>query len=256
VVLETRLQVVGVASVLATMALGWLAATLFGFTPAIGFALGVPVGFGVRRWAAQRMVRRAFDELRAAMIAEDAAAARSTFEQLAHLRRWAGWRSVLDLHEASVLMAEQRWTAARTRLEAMDPARLPWWAPAHYDAMLGMAMAKSGDTAAAVSVAQRALTHPVRMRRAERGKLLLALGMVNVLAARPTEALATLDRYDPPGDARLRAIRAFYRGEALRALGRTDDAARAYEAAVQGSPNTRHGRLAREQLEMLGVPYR
>ena len=58
------------------------------------------------------------------------------------------------------------------------------------------------------------------------------------------------------GTPQAQAIRAYYLGEALRALGRAEDARAAYARSIDARPTSRWASRARAEMDKLGGAYR
>jgi len=145
-------------------------------------------------------------------------------------------------------------------LEAIDPQTLPPDMVPLLINNLAWCRALLGDGDEAVALATKAL------EMAEQAKLPLlpyclgTLGAAQVLSGRPGDAVSTLERALAlgKGDAYAQPIRLFFLGEALDALGRTDEAKQAWQRAIQENPKSPHAGRARERLGTLEVakPYR
>ncbi len=248
-----------------TMIVGWLCARIGGQSTALGFAIGFSVGLVAARAGKNRLIARAFTRFRGAVGREDLDAARRAFSDLAYLRtsgavtlfyeQGGGWEALVDLHEAALFTLAGNYAEGRAHLEARDPRRLPAGLVPHYYAALAMCMARCGDPTNAVRVALRTLDSPA-LQPAGRTVVLEALGVAHLLADQPREAAEALaPTLAVPSIPASRASRAYHLGEALKALGRSDEAARAYETSCSAAPASRYGVLASARLKELG-PYR
>lgn len=176
---------------------------------------------------------------------------------------YAGSVSALEqlrMNESTVYSTAGQHAQAIAILESIDPARLaaPWrpW----YLNNLAWSLAHAGQAARAVGLARESiaaseaagdravLAHDLRAFQ------LGTLGACLVLAGEPEPAVAPLEQaLARGGKPRHQAARAFYLGEALRALGRTDEAAAAYERAATEAPDSEHGERAKAARARLGI---
>ncbi len=150
------------------------------------------------------------------------------------------------------LAAEERWSEAQALLAQIDRARIPTAERVSHDNLVAWCCAHAGETARAVELAQAAMNAPVDAQR--RPYLLGTLGAALVLDGQPAAALTPLREALAAGGPRwAQAVRRYYLGEALAALGRLDEAQAEWRQAVTIAPRSRHGRRAQARLEA-GAP--
>jgi tetratricopeptide (TPR) repeat protein len=250
-----------------------LAGAIFGPTVALVALFGWPVVpmffgsmalFGATTWVVPgAIVRYAFARLRRLALTEDTVAARAVLGELLEL--YQGHPVTLEsLHfsEASLLSMEERYAEASTVLESLDRRRMgPRWEPWVAN-NLAWSLAHCGRVAEAVAMARAAL----EAKDGDGGRGLIAedlrahqlgtLGACLVLSGDAATGAPYLEQaLARGGRPRARAARAFYLGGALRALGRDDEAAKAYTRAFETAPENPFGRRAKERIGELR-PYR
>ena len=120
------------------------------------------------------------------------------------------------------------------------------------DNLVAWVAAHAGQTARAVEVARANADASSDARL--RPYLLGTLGAALVLDGQPAAALVPLRESLALGGPRwAQAVRRYYLGEALAALGRFDEARAEWHEAVTIAPKSRWGRRARERLDA-GAP--
>jgi len=118
---------------------------------------------------------------------------------------------------------------------------------------LAWATAHAGDPEAAIPIAEAAVADG-HVLPAE--SFALCHGTL-VLAQRHEEGLAQLEEATSmAGSPRAQAIRVYYIGEALRTLGRAEDARAAYARCLDARQTSRWASRARAQMDTLGGAYR
>lgn len=160
------------------------------------------------------------------------------------------------INRAVLLTVEDRWDEACEALLAIDRAPLSELRRVLLDNNIAWSLAHADRADEAVSLARSAVSHAT-------DPMLLAaclgtLGAALHISGHPTEGLASLrEAIALGGRVGLQATRHFYVGECLRALGRTDEAVRAYTEATRLAPKSQFGRRARAALEAMSTgPYR
>jgi hypothetical protein len=144
---------------------------------------------------------------------------------------------------ASVAEALQRPASARQRTDLTN--------------VLAWAMAHDGAAAAAIPIAEAALAEGSGVSPSERALLRGTLGVAFVLANRPADAIPALEEaIEAAGPARAVPSRAYYLGEAFRALGRTEEARAAYTRCIHAQSRGRWATRASIARESVGVAYR
>ncbi len=216
------------------------------------------------RRANRRIATRAFRRLGTLIVERRHGDAHA---HLADLRRvYAGSKGALELlrvHEGSVLMYEGRYAEAIRLLESVDRARLQASAVPWLLNNLAWALARVGVGGRAVEAARESIDANARagdratsnddLRTCQLG----TLGAALVVAGKPDEAVEPLEQaLARGGTAAQQARRGFYLGEALRALGREDEARAAWKRAAEAAPDDELGAAAGEKLEHAAPPYR
>jgi tetratricopeptide (TPR) repeat protein len=218
---------------------------------AYGVAAALAVALPQLAWKA--VLRRHAD----AFEREDAAAlwalARS-FEPYAADARLRGLGGSIQL---SAMMADERHAEVRARCGAALGRTMPARHRAIVENALAWAMAHDGDAAAAVPIAEAAVAGGGALSETERALCVGTLGIALARADRPTEALVQLEKaLGMGGTPRAQAIRAFYVGEALRALGKAEEARAAYARCIRELPASKWATRAGAARDTLGVAYR
>lgn len=166
----------------------------------------------------------------------------------------------LRMNESIVYSTSGHHAKAIAMLESIDPQRLtPPWRPWYLN-NLAWSLAHTGQAARAVAMARESIAaseaagDTAVMLEDLRAFQLGTLGASLVLAGDPEAAVAPLEQsLARGGKPRHQAARAFYLGEALRALGRADEAAAAYDRAIGEAPDSEHGHEAKAARERLAI---
>lgn len=165
---------------------------------------------------------------------EDAAAMRAVlrdYESLIGGR--TELREQLRAAKAEVLLIEERWIEARDALSTVDRARLDRRLHAGLLNNLAWSTAHAGDPRSAIEIAQRALGEARASDSPRTEAIRGTLGVAYALDDRPGDAIPILEELlRVGGTPRMQAIRAFFLGEARRALGKHQAAADAYRKAI------------------------
>ncbi len=202
--------------------------------------------------------RRALRRLNAAARAGDGGEMRLAIEDLRNAYRGSAIAiEQLRVQEAGAHMLDERWLDARKILEHLDEKRLGPQYTTVRRMILAQCLAQLGEH-------DRAVQWITSVRVPDGNRLqdshAAALGIVYVLAGRAAEAAPLLERAVASRQEAApynRSVRGFYLGESLRALGRLDEARRAWTAAAEAHPDGRWGRRARARLdEPAPPPYR
>lgn len=159
--------------------------------------------------------------------------------------------------ELSAMMADESYAEVRARCG--EALRKPMSARqrALVNNTLAWATAHAGDAEAAISIAEAAVAKAAALSITERALCRGTLGVVFVLANRPTDGVAQLeDALSMGGTPRAQAIRAYYLGEGCRALGHAEEARAAYTRCIRELPAGRWATRARTARDTLGVAYR
>jgi tetratricopeptide (TPR) repeat protein len=216
-------------------------------------ALAALALLGLPWWLAHRVWRRLWRAVRA----EDVAAAWRCLERLRDFYHSAPSLAMLRYLEAGLFSMELRFDESRRLLESIDAALLNPAYAVQRDNSLAWCLAHTGEPKRAAELAQTTLLRAgARLRPYCHGTLGAALS----LGGKPREALEELDVAIKTGhaDPRAQVIRWFYRGEALRALGRLDEAMLAYQQACRYGVAPRWAERARERMATTAGadPYR
>jgi tetratricopeptide (TPR) repeat protein len=175
-------------------------------------------------------------------------------------RRHARTLNILELTEAWLLVEEERYADARKLLEIMNPDVLDAARLAFYEAELALCMAHTGQPEPAAEIAHVAAWRAEANNPKLRAHCLGVAGVAYLRAGKLSEAAATLQGALREGGAHPygQAMRAFHLGEALLALGRTDEAQQAYDRSRLAAPGSRWSLRAEERLQSLAAqsPYR
>jgi hypothetical protein len=171
----------------------------------------------------------------------------------------------MAINESALLCAENRHAEVIPLLEPLISTREPLTSTSMQQSSrvwvlnnLAVAMSHTGEARAAVALAQRAVTisglYPYLP--IQRASLLGTLGTAQILAGDADEGVETLAvAIALGGSDRDLAVREFYRGEGLRALGRVHDAREAYERASRSASEDIATR-ARTRANAVDVPFR
>jgi tetratricopeptide (TPR) repeat protein len=147
----------------------------------------------------------------------------------------------------SVLSADERWTEALALLAPIDRDAMPPAERVYHDNAVAWCSAHAGETARAVELARAAIDAGPGARM--RPYLLGTLGAALVLDGQPAAALASLrERLALGGPRWAQAVRRYYLGEALAALGKLDEARAEWNGSVTIAPKSRWGRRAQQRL--------
>ncbi len=154
--------------------------------------------------------------------------------------------------KAEVLLLEERWVEARDALATVDRSRLDRRLHAGVLNNLAWSTALAGDPARAIKLAELALAAARGSEARQRTTIRGTLGVAYALDARPEAAAAALEEVlQAGGSPRMQAIRAFYLGEARRALGQPEAAAAAYQRAIAAQRAGKWSVRAKRALERL-----
>lgn len=245
----TRLQKVMLAAGSGAVAVGaWYASPVL-----CGALLGMTFCSAAAATAVQRGHTK--KRMRQALALEDATVARQTLDQL---RVDGALPNELAMSEALVYELEgQHREAVRALERLIDSGELGASDLAYARNNLAWSLAQIGEAERAIAVAEQALDGAPPWLAPY---CLGTLGVAQLLAGRTQAAITTLREALGAGDGQGRAqsIRAFYLGEALRGLGRFDEAAWAYERCMREAPNLGWATRARGRLGELAAatPYR
>jgi len=249
-------------------ALGATLATLRALNLPVSILLGVVMLALIRpvqRRATQLVARRVFARLGAHMDAARFDDADALIEDLRGVYAYsAAATELLRVQEGTLLVLRGRFHEAARLFESIDRRRikkelLPWMLN-----NLAWALARAGDGAQAVATARESMAasddagdRGVRASEDLRACQLGTLGTALVVAGEPAEAIAPLEQALARGGSnRLQTSRAFFLGEALRALAREDEARAAWRRAAEECPEHELARAAQQRLDAPAPPYR
>ncbi len=200
------------------------------------------------------LVRQTGKRFREAARHEDIPAARQELAELRSLSRFLpSLRRLVQPWSVSLLLIEERYAEALPQITALCRKRTSVVSSQMVLNDLAWCLAHTGDPERGVEVAQ------VVMRRAEHMQLLDilpsalgTLGTAYCLASHPAQAVRYLERSLAigTGDPRGQATRAYYLGESLRAMGKTEAAREAYQRACQEFPGSRFANRAQQRLDL------
>lgn len=223
-------------------------AGLFALTVGAGIALTV-----AWRPLAQRLLRSIFARhaaLQNAALDEGDDETRRTLlaEEDEYYRRFVprpeGFRLRL---QARALAGEEKWSEAQAVIAQLDGVAVSANERVHHDNLVAWIGAHAGEAALAVERARANAAAPADA--STRTFLLGTLGTSLVLDGQPAAALAPLRESIALGGPRwAQAVRRYYLGDALAALGRLDEARAEWHQAVAIAPQSRWGRRAQERL--------
>ncbi len=207
-----------------------------------GYAIAVSIWFRTRAWRRVWRLNEAEDYERARRLIEEL---RAVYPASASTTR------MFQLVDGSQLCLEGRHPEAVSVLSAIDPAQL------NAASLNGLAwsLALSGNAADAVLRARECVAASEaagQTTRLQRANHVGTLGTALVLAGEAAEGVTRLEESlalggKPAG----LAAHAFFLGEGMRALGRYDDAAKAYRRAMEEAPSTQFGQRASVSLRGL-----
>jgi tetratricopeptide (TPR) repeat protein len=234
----------------ASVALGATGFFVMRGAPDVGVILAASAGlfyFSCRRHVWGQMVGSHYQRLREATEREEWVEARRLVDELKVPNH-----PTLALSESWILCEEERWQEAYDLLASVDRRRIPKVMLAPLLNNMSWALAHLGRHDEAIEVGEAALAVA---DATSRPYCLGTLGTAKQMAGKPGEAVPLLQEALATRGARPAAqvVRGFYLGEALMALGRTDEARVAYLGAVQAAPGTQYGRRAQGRL---GGDYR
>jgi hypothetical protein len=209
------------------------------------------------------LVRGAFRRFKSLSASENLAGARALLAELAI--DYEGSPQTLErlrLTEAGLLSLEQRYPEACRLLESLDRKRIGGDAEPWVVNNLAWNMAHSGRVPEGLAMARASMAaddpRSVGFATAEdlRAYKLGTLGSILVLAGEASEGVPLLEQaLARGGRPSAQAARAFYLGEGLRALGRDDEAAKAYARAREAAPTSAFAKRAEARVAELR-PYR
>jgi hypothetical protein len=248
------------ACFLPSVALAFVVGTLA--VPA--FFVSTIVLFAASAFVPQLLVRRAYAGFGRYLEAERTAEARAVLAELFDVFSGAqGQVERLHFMESTLLVIEERYADACHVVESIDRRRLgpgmePW-----IDNQLAWAMALGGRASEAAPLARASLEstepvpeRPMVVREDLRAYKLATLGTALVLSGDPAAGIPYLEQaLARGGKPRAQAARAYYLGEGLRAIGRDDEASRAYARAAEIAPRSSFAKKALDRSGNLR-PYR
>jgi tetratricopeptide (TPR) repeat protein len=197
------------------------------------------------------LVRRASARLAAAFRRGDTETARKVLHEIvACASPTPGNLTAARLTEASLLGVEGRHEQASRLLEAIDPAPLASLQRALLFNNLAYARALAGRGDDAVDAAEKARRLcPPHADARTRARILGTLGIARVRAGQYDTGVALLvDVLQAGGTPRDQAVRAYFLGEGLRAIGRVIEARDAWKLGAREAPASEWGKRSAERL--------
>jgi tetratricopeptide (TPR) repeat protein len=181
-------------------------------------------------------------------------AAGDELKSLVHLRHQHILRSV----DAIVFELEERWSDCLATTKSIDTSKVGSVDKLMIDDLRARSLAHLGRAEEALPMARAVVDEARRVGHPRLERFVHTLGTAQLKAGDPASALASFDAGIAAGaGARVTERVAFHRGEALRALGRIDDARGEYERAIEARPESSWGRRAQERLiNLADQPYR
>ena len=219
----------------------------------VGFILAVTLPAVGARWTLRRMLRKALARFNAAHAGDDRAAIDASVAEIRSLlpgKVVAGTAAIVAL----TFVAEERWEEVLESLAHLEGVRLPEPQRVGCDNLRAWALVELGRAPEALPFAREAVDGARRIADPALPAYLDTLAVALIQTGDPSGALVAL------GEAAAHAGRdeaalAFHRGEALRALGRGDEAIVEYRRAIDATGAKRWGKRARERLAD-AFPYR
>jgi tetratricopeptide (TPR) repeat protein len=196
------------------------------------------------------LARRSLRRFRTALSIEDIPTARQELNGLAQVWGHRG-QETIKAYGINILLLEERYQEALNELEALDAKKLGKKGAPVIQNQIAWCNTRLGDPARGIEISKAVLPQLECMGLDYCSSAHLVLGVANFLLNRPSEAVPHLEKaYTGSIDAPSRkATAAFYLGEALSALGKHEEARRAYQHAHEALPNGRFGMRAFERLK-------
>jgi tetratricopeptide (TPR) repeat protein len=209
----------------------------------------------ISRVVTQKLLARAFRRYSVAFQQGDLLRAKRILDWVSPAFRSPAGKANLEMMETFLPLIEERWSEARAGMLAIDRTRYTVQPLATLDNNVAWCLAHEGRAEEAIVLVRSAIDHTDESML---GNCLGTLGAAQQLAGQPNEALIALDRaLSKAATPYEQAIRQFYRGESLRALGRTDEALQAYSESARVAPRTPFGKRAQARLQSMSrQPYR
>lgn len=223
-------------------------ASLIAFVVCVGVAVHVAWWPFASRLMAS-MMARVQAQMDAALDDGDDAARRRLVDELDEYSRRFFPRSEAYRAQLRVntLATDEKWVEALQSADQMDDTATGTKERVEHDNLVAWCCAHAVETARAVGLARANADAPAAAP--VRPYLLGTLGAALVLDGQHAAALAPLrDALALGGPRWAQAVRRYYLGEALAALGRLDEARAEWQQAVTIAPKSRWGRRAQERL--------
>ena len=203
------------------------------------------------------LVRRAMTRFGGAIAQGDPIAARVAAAGVASFLPPAR-QDELRLVDGAVLELEESWAECLAVTEAIDASKLVPAAQLVVDDRRARALVRLSRGEEALPIARRIVDDARRSAHPSLARFVETLGVAQLSTGDAAAALASFDETrDRSTNARATAHAAFHRAEALRALGRTDEARAEYDRAIAAHPEGTWGRRARERSsDLAGQAYR
>lgn len=203
------------------------------------------------------LLRRAMGRLKAAADEGDAVATRAAADAVKTFVPPA-LQDFARAIDGLALEAEERWGDCLATTTAIDVSKVGPADKLVFDDRRARALVHVGRAEEGLAIANAVVDQARRSADPRLARYVATLGVAQLHTGDPGSALASLDEGAAGAkSAFARERAAFHRGEALRALGRIEDARAAYERAIEVRSEGSWGRRARDRLSTLEAqPYR
>jgi tetratricopeptide (TPR) repeat protein len=219
----------------------------------IAYGLVAVVAVAARSVAWGTILRRQRD----AFEREDAAALRALARALRPFSSDATLGGLAASIDLNAMLCEERFAEVCALLTEAVGRPMASGQRAVVENALAWATAHAGAPQQAIPIAEAALAHGAQLSTHERALCHGTLGAALVLAKRPADAIVELEKaLGAGGTPRAQTIRFFYLGEALRGLGRVEEARAAYNRSMRELSTSRWATRARTARDTLGLVYR
>jgi tetratricopeptide (TPR) repeat protein len=194
--------------------------------------------------------RRSLRLFRKALATEDISAARHELSNLAGF--WTPRRhEIIKAFGVNVLLLEEQYQDALTRLQSLDRKKLPRKGDALIDNQIAWCLTNLGEPEKAIQIAQSALPQLEAMGPDYCASAHEVIGVGNVFLGKASEAVPHLEKaFAISNLPSMKAFSAFYLGEAFSALNRLEDARAAYRRSCEALPTGKYAARALDRLKV------
>jgi len=209
--------------------------------------LVIVIGVGI----SNILARRSLQLFRSALAIADIPTARREHANLADFWRRRGRETIKAFH-INILLLEEQYQDAFEELQALDRGKLPKNATPVVENQIAWCQMNLGKPDKGMQTAQSVLPQLESMGRDYGSSGHLVLGTAKFLLSKPCEAVPHLEE-TYLNSAHLPAMRvtaAFYLGECFAALGKPEEARKAYRDAELALPNSKFAARASERLKI------